>query len=127
MKNYKRLLYAFSILLLASLHATLAYERTDPNQDFISNYDFLENISKTQFEKESNSMKGKRNNHAFRLGSIKINVIDKHSQEKLKKQKALEEIRAFEDEKRNKIYRQHLASIIGGSILRDFLTRRFFV
>jgi len=63
--------------------------------------------------------------HAYGYGSIGEIVINKHIYEEKAKHFMRMRKKVIEQENRNKIYREHLASRISGSILKDFIPTRF--
>ena len=63
--------------------------------------------------------------HAFGYGSIGDIVMNRHILEEKAKQFMRMRKKKLEQENRDKIYRDRLASRISGSILKDFITTRF--
>jgi hypothetical protein len=66
-----------------------------------------------------------RLHHAFGFGSIGEIVMSKYILDEKLKQTLRNRKKIFEEEKRNKIYSDRLASRVGGTILKDFLTIRY--
>jgi hypothetical protein len=66
-----------------------------------------------------------RLHHVFGIGTIGEVVMSKYILDEKLKHKLRNQKKILDEEKRNKIYSDRLASRVGGTILKDFLTIRY--